>query len=127
MSCYLLDNEAVNKRIKEVAEGDSVKEANSVKGFLDNYYAMNGYFAFSATKKDMSNKDMIHDKLQTFLDEKLLDITTLMSTKKKQETSKADKILQLSKLNEEIGKSLVVILKRGTDFRKRIHPRTHQQ
>lgn len=64
-----------------MAEIESESYINSVKGFLDNYYASNGYFAFSATRKDMSNKDVIHDKLQTFLDEKLLDITTLLSSK----------------------------------------------
>ena len=70
---------------------------------MDNYYASNGYFAFSATRKEMSEKDVVFDRVQTFLDERLLEITSLISVKNKLDNLKSENIEKLSCLNEDIG------------------------
>lgn len=94
----------------EVSEiSDSIKniEENEGKEFLDKFYASNGYFWYSATRKEMSTKDALFDRLQTFWDQRLLEIASQISVKQKQEEVKLTNLNNLTKLRGEISKHLI--------------------
>lgn len=85
---------------------DTIKnlEQSEGKGFLDKIYASNGYFWYSATRKEMSTKDALFDRLQTFCDQRLLEISSQISVKQKQEEAKINNLNYLTKLRGEICK-----------------------
>lgn len=77
--------------------------ASLFKGFMDGYYASNGYFSFSVSKKEMSLKDGVYNKLQTFVDERLLEVASRIATKKKMEDERDAKLAKLDNIKTEIG------------------------
>ena len=86
--------------LNEIADETSV---NFNKCFMDEYYASNGYFSFSANREQMRGKDTLYDKLQTFVDARLLEIATSISVKKRAEELKYNQIDKLNICNDEIG------------------------
>lgn len=85
----------------EIANETSI---NLGKNFMDEYYASNGYFSFSCTREEMRGKDVFYDRLQTFVDERLLEITSQISVKQRAEDKKMANIDKLAGLKEDIGK-----------------------
>lgn len=77
------------------------------KGFMDEYYASNGYFSFSVTRNDLRAKDGFCDKLQTFVDERLLQIASQISVKQKAEETKDKNLDKIALLREDMGKFLI--------------------
>ena len=71
---------------------------------MDDYYASNGYFSYSVNKQEMRNKDNYQDRLQTFVDEKLLEVAGKISMKKREEELKKNNIEKFEHLRFEIGK-----------------------
>lgn len=76
---------------------------NIQAGFMDEYYASNGYFSFSQNRKEMRAKDAHYDRLQTFIDERLLEIASQISVKQRLEEQKEDGIVKLEVLKDNIG------------------------
>ena len=69
-----------NSILNDIADETSINVGN---GFMDGYYASNGYFSYSQTAEQMRAKDSLFDKLQTFVDERLLEIAAKIGTKQK--------------------------------------------
>jgi len=90
-----LGRESIDNEIEGMA-------INFNRGFMDQYYASNGYFAFSQTNKDMRAKDAIYDKLKTFVDERLLEVASQISVKHSAEEKKQKNIEKLTNLKENI-------------------------
>jgi len=88
----------------EIANETSI---NLGKNFMDEYYASNGYFSFSCNREEMRGKDVFYDRLQTFVDERLLEITSQISVKQRAEDKKIASIDKLAGLKEDIGKRLM--------------------
>jgi hypothetical protein len=86
--------------LNEIADETSV---NFNKCFMDEYYASNGYFSFSANREQMRGKDTLYDKLQTFVDARLLEIATSISVKKRAEELKYNQIDKLTICKDDIG------------------------
>ena len=84
-------------------------DLNQGRQFLDHIYASNGYFWYSGTRKEMCTKDALFDRLQTFWDQRLLEIQSQIAVKQKWEEAKFNKIDKLTKLRSEIGIHVVLI------------------
>ncbi|CAI2362764.1 unnamed protein product [Moneuplotes crassus] len=76
--------------------------SNSNKTFMDDYYASNGYFSYSNNLKEVREKDNYQDRLQTFIDEKLLEVASQISVKKELEQEKSNNIDKLHDLRDNI-------------------------
>ena len=96
-----------NNLHSEVADETS---ANFSKNFMDEYYASNGYFSFSANWKQMREKDNLYDRLQTFVDERLLEVAGQISVKQEKEEKKTDNIEYLANLRADIGMQIIISL-----------------
>jgi hypothetical protein len=70
---------------KDIADETSISVGN---GFMDGYYASNGYFSYSQTAEEMRAKDTLFDKLQSFVDERLLEIAAQIGIKQEVEDNK---------------------------------------
>lgn len=94
------------RRIQNSISNDVADETrlNFNKYFMDEYYASNGYFSFSVTREQLRAKDGIYDKLQTFVDERLLEVATQISVKQKAEDTKENNIDKLANLKDNIGR-----------------------
>lgn len=77
---------------------------NHSKNFMDDYYASNGYFSYSNNRKEVREKDNYQDRLQTFVDEKLLHVAGQISVKKTQEQAKKDNLEKIEELRCDLGK-----------------------
>ena len=84
----------------EIADETSIVIAN--KNFMDEYYASNGYFCFSANRKELRAKDAMYDRLQTFVDERLLQVATQISVKQRKEEEHEENIDKLTELKNDI-------------------------
>jgi hypothetical protein len=85
--------------VHEVGDESTI---NFNRGFMDQYYASNGYFCFSQTRKDMREKDAVYDRLQSFVDERLLEIASQISVKHEAEENKNKNIDRLTHLKDDI-------------------------
>jgi hypothetical protein len=101
--------------LNEIADETSV---NFNKCFMDEYYASNGYFSFSANRQEMRGKDTLYDKLQSFVDARLLEIATSISVKKRAEELKYNQIDKLTICKDEIGIFIRFYIFRCTYWRK---------
>ncbi|CAI2363094.1 unnamed protein product [Moneuplotes crassus] len=87
-----------HESLKDDAEIADETGINFSKNFMDDYYASNGYFTYSNNRKEVREKDHYQDRLQTFVDEKLLEVASQISVKKKQEQLKKDNLSTLEDL-----------------------------
>lgn len=85
----------------DIADESSI---NAGHGFMDGYYASNGYFSFSQTAEEMRSKDTLFDKLQTFVDERLLEIAAQIGVKQTCEEQKQANIEKLCDIKDNIDK-----------------------
>lgn len=100
------------RRFRDTTVNDIADETavNFNRCFMDEYYASNGYFSFSANREQMRGKDSLYDKLQTFVDERLLEVASQISVKKRSEELKEKNIDKLATLKDDIGMILVFIV-----------------
>lgn len=100
----MLHTKIGHESLKDEPEIADETGINLSKNFLDDYYASNGYFTYSNNRKEVREKDHYQDRLQTFVDEKLLEVASQISVKKKQEQLKKDNLSALEDLRCNIGK-----------------------
>lgn len=74
---------------------------------MDGYYASNGYFSYSQTTEEMRGKDTLFDKLQTFVDERLLEIAAQIGVKQEAENTKSNNLDKLGNHKDNIDKLIV--------------------
>lgn len=90
-----------NSIFNDIADETVINKGN---GFMDGYYASNGYFSFSLTKEEMWAKDSLFEKLQTFVDERLLEIAGQIGLKQQAESTKEKNLDKLGNLKLDLDK-----------------------